>query len=564
MFQPLTIALTALFFAALFFVMTMMDMRRIEALVSDVLKMQASTISDSIQKTSLQKYNHLYANETHHQAFSEWHINESAFSGKESLSHALVDWLKSLEAKGLPDAFNQENLPSLQFSAIAMLDENGRVVAQSGSISSKLLVHCNDLVTGLREIDVHLFDPVDSDNPFRFIGIHRKDGKGAILLTLDETELRYWKIRIAVQQAFSDRLWGKEVAYLSIEDTGGGVLAQTGNMPQGKMEECLLMARSVREPDSPATQCMNVGDVKFLEFSVPFTMTGTPVGIIRIGLETHETDRLLMKHRRHAMFWAGLMMTIGLMAMWLLYRTQNRHIQRLQKMQDELHHAEKLSSLGKLGAEVAHEIRNPLNAVSMATQRLQREFIPEDDEKKIEFNRITHIIRNEVKRLNGIVEDFLSLSRNSRLNLRQQSIAAILDHTVFLIQEDAASKGIHIEKKWAQISPQVMIDANKIEQAFLNLIRNAMESISGSGVITIAIAPAENSMIAVSFRDTGSGISAGSEKQIFDPYFTTKEKGTGLGLSIAHEIILAHGGQIQVNTQAGRGTTFEILLPGMD
>jgi len=102
-----------------------------------------------------------------------------------------------------------------------------------------------------------------------------------------------------------------------------------------------------------------------------------------------------------------------------------------------------------------------------------------------------------------------------------------------------------------------------MRQAFINLIRNAMESISETGVITIAVDSVENGMIAVSFQDTGSGIPADQERQIFDPYFTTKKNGTGLGLCIAHEIILAHGGQIRVASESGQGATFEVLLPGL-
>ncbi|MFZ3045545.1 MAG: ATP-binding protein [Desulfatirhabdiaceae bacterium] len=564
MFQPMIIALTALVFASLFLIMTLMDLRRIEDLVVDVLKMQAFTIADSILKTSRQRYDHLVSKDAHHQPLSEWHMDENAFSEQDALSRTLIEWLKSVDIQHATDGNNPEDRrASGQFSAIAMLDGTGKIVNQTGTIPSDILAHGAALSKGLLEIDVHLFNPLNSENPLQFVGIRRQGGTGAILVILDDVSLKYWNIRTAVQQAFSDRLWGKDVVYLSVEDTVGNPMAYTGNLPKGNMEECLLMASRIREPGSPATQCMKVGDVRFLELSFPFVMDDTAVGTIRVGLETQETGRLLLKHRRHAMFWAGLMMIIGFLAMWLLYRTQNRHIRRIQNMQEALHHAEKLSSLGKLGAEVAHEIRNPLNAVSMAAQRLQREFEPDTETKQVEYHHITHVIRDEVRRLNGIVEDFLSLSRTSRPDLRPQSITSLLDSILFLLQEESASKGIAFEKKWPLNDPHARMDAAKIRQAFINLIRNAMESISGTGVITLAVDSVENGMIAVSFQDTGSGIPADQERQIFDPYFTTKKNGTGLGLCIAHEIILAHGGQIRVASESGQGATFEVLLTGL-
>jgi len=124
------------------------------------------------------------------------------------------------------------------------------------------------------------------------------------------------------------------------------------------------------------------GDVKFLEVFLPFQLDGQVVGKIRVGLETRETDAMLQEKSRHIFLWTGLMMAIGILVMGLLYQTQNRHISRLQVVQEHLYHAERLSSLAKLGAKVAHEVRNPLNAISMAAQRLQREFAPAGKRKK--------------------------------------------------------------------------------------------------------------------------------------------------------------------------------------
>lgn len=562
LFQPMLIAVAALIFASLFWIMTLMDLRRIENLISDVLKVQAFTLADNIQSTSRERYDHLVFPNTHHRLFPRWHMDDNTLFDQETLSRAIVDRLKSMDIQGMNKSDDPAAISvSQQFSALAILDETGKIRYQAGIFPPDILAQGVELSTGLREIDVHLFNPVNSGNSLRFVGIRREGGNGAILVLLDDASFQYWKIRSAVLQAFSNRLWGKDVVYLSVEDLSGDVLAQAGSQPKEKMEECLLMATRNRKPGTATTQCMKIGDIRFLEFSFPFQIDENPVGTIRVGLETRETDRLLSKHRQHAMLWAGSMMFAGFLAMWLLYQTQNRHFSRIQAMQNALHHAEKLSSLGKLGAEVAHEIRNPLNAVSMATQRLQREFKPEGELKQEEYAHITHVIRNEVNRLNGIVEDFLSLSRTSRPDLRPQSITALLDSILFLLGEEFASKRIHIEKKWSANLPQVRMDADKIRQAFINLVRNAMESISEAGVIRLAVSMTTNNMVSISVEDTGAGIPVGHETQIFDPYFTTRKNGTGLGLCIAHEIIQAHDGRIRVVSRPGQGAKFEVLLP---
>ena len=105
------------------------------------------------------------------------------------------------------------------------------------------------------------------------------------------------------------------------------------------------------------------------------------------------------------------------------------------------------------------------------------------------------------------------------------------------------------------------MDSGKMEQALLYLVRNAVESISGEGCVTVSCERGRKNQVSLKIRDTGSGIPAGEAKRIFDPFYTTKENGVGLGLAIAHEIILAHGGEIRVQSEEGRGTTVEVLLP---
>jgi signal transduction histidine kinase len=230
-------------------------------------------------------------------------------------------------------------------------------------------------------------------------------------------------------------------------------------------------------------------------------------------------------------------------------------------MERQLEKAERLSALGQLAAGVAHEIRNPLNAISMASQRLKREFMPGDEEKIKEFQILASVIRDEIRRLDGIIEEFLTFSKSRRLELHDYPVREVLQKIVNLIKEEAALKGITIETRYHHEPAIIPMDVDKLQQALLNFVKNAMESISGAGNIIISVNTAGKDRVSIRVSDNGCGMTSQEIERIFNPEYTTKEKGLGLGLPLAHEIIRGHGGAISVVSQQGGGTTFEIMLP---
>ncbi|OGP91340.1 MAG: hypothetical protein A2031_04120 [Deltaproteobacteria bacterium RBG_19FT_COMBO_43_11] len=197
----------------------------------------------------------------------------------------------------------------------------------------------------------------------------------------------------------------------------------------------------------------------------------------------------------------------------------------------------------------------------MAAQRMKRDFIPADSGKIEDFQNLSGVIRDEIKRLDGIIEEFLSFSKSRRLELRDFSITEILQKIVSLIREEASARGITIETKWHQSPAVIPMDINKLQQAFLNLIKNAMESMPAQGKISIEVGKEGKNYIAVSISDTGCGMTSEEIERIFNPEYTTKEKGVGLGIPLANEIIRGHGGEIRVISRKGEGTTFEVILP---
>jgi signal transduction histidine kinase len=260
-------------------------------------------------------------------------------------------------------------------------------------------------------------------------------------------------------------------------------------------------------------------------------------------------------------FFMSSVILISLLAMWILYHNQNRHLAGIVEMERQLEKAERLSALGQLAAGVAHEIRNPLNAISMASQRLKREFMPADEDKIKEFQTLAGVIRDEIRRLDGIIEEFLTFSKSRRLELHEYPVAEVLQKIVNLIQEEAKLKRITLETRYKDNPAIIPMDVDKLQQAIFNLVKNAMESISGEGTVRILVDSSGKNRVVIKISDNGCGMTSEEVERIFNPEYTTKEKGLGLGLPLAHEIIRGHGGEIRVLSQPGSGTTFDIILP---
>ncbi|MGC8490636.1 MAG: two-component system sensor histidine kinase NtrB [Syntrophobacteraceae bacterium] len=558
--QPLAVALVFLLFALLFFGMAMIDLGRFEDLLASALRDKALYIAEVIEKASQVKYSRLMGDTRKYGELSATTaVDDQSFYLQQSLVEALIDVARhvDLDAEHGEGAESkaQELVSSEHLHAIGFFDEHGGLVFRSAPFPPSISKRMKGMMKSKEETAVHVFRKTKEQGLPSFIAVREQSGKGAVVLVLNRQDLKYWGRRIATQAVMEEMQWGTGVAYISVEDEAGKIIARFGHIPREKIQGYQIAADATGEPEDLYGLLVKMGKTKSLELSFLLRWDQKAIGTVHVGLKTDQTNQLLMENRKRIFLWTGLMMLIGLFAMGALYRTQNRHIARIQAMQERLHQAERLSSLGQLGAGVAHEIRNPLNAISMAAQRLQSGCTKE------KLERISHIIRDEIKRLNQIVEDFLSLSRTNRFEFRTISITGLLDRIFFLLSEEAGPKGIHVAKEWTNRSVRVLMDTGKMEQALLNIIRNAMESISGEGRITISCDTPGKNRVSIKIKDTGKGIPAGEEKRIFDPFYTSKENGVGLGLAIAHEIVLAHGGEIRVESEVGKGSTFEVLLP---
>lgn len=233
-----------------------------------------------------------------------------------------------------------------------------------------------------------------------------------------------------------------------------------------------------------------------------------------------------------------------------------RDVTSVRRMEREMKQRERLSLLGDTAASVAHEVRNPLNAISMAAQRLEEEYAAKEgmDSAK-EFSRI---LRQEVKRLDGIVSQFLSLARPSQLNLKKCDLNRLVTETVALAEGEAASLSIEISTSLADI-PRVVLDPDEFKKAVINIVRNGLEAAGEGGTVDLSTR-LDGNMVALQIEDSGKGMNEEQMSKVFQPYFTTKEQGTGLGLSIAQRVVADHGGRIDVDSTLGKGTVFTIWL----
>ena len=224
---------------------------------------------------------------------------------------------------------------------------------------------------------------------------------------------------------------------------------------------------------------------------------------------------------------------------------------------DQLVNAKKLAALGRMAAGAAHEINNPLAIVSGRVQLLLK--MESEDAKK----RHLDMIRSQCDRMSRIISDILTFARPEKPVIKATKLSDIVDSAVALVSEDAAAKSVTIAKRLPDRLPNIAADAPKIEQAFRNILANAVDASKPSGEIAVSADIGEKGkLVAVNFVDNGSGMDEETLGRIFEPFFTTKEgRGTGLGLSICHSIVQTHGGKIRVKSAPGKGTTFVVLLP---
>ena len=234
-----------------------------------------------------------------------------------------------------------------------------------------------------------------------------------------------------------------------------------------------------------------------------------------------------------------------------------KDLSEVKSLREEVERNQRLATVGRLAAGVAHEIRNPLSSIKGFATYFKERYreVPEDQ-------HIADIMIQEVDRLNRVVTQLLEFARPVSISRKQIPLKEFIVDSLKLVERQAAENGVSVEADLPENGAAAHLDPDKLNQVLLNLYLNAIEAMTDGGRIIVSLEKDEQkNQVEIRVSDNGSGIPESELSHIFDPYFTTKPTGTGLGLAIAHNIIQGHGGEIHTESRVGVGTTFRILIP---
>jgi signal transduction histidine kinase len=246
-----------------------------------------------------------------------------------------------------------------------------------------------------------------------------------------------------------------------------------------------------------------------------------------------------------------------------LTRAFNRMISKLRQnraLEEKVREAQYLSQLGRLASGVAHEIRNPLNFIGLAVDHLDGITGGKDPEAESEKRQLVGRIKEEIGRLNELVTNFIMYGKPPEPQKAPVRIPDILESVLRMAGDRLRSQRIRLEREYGE-GCEVVADPDMIRRAVVNLVANAIDAMPAGGTLTVSAGPRDGDRYAIVIGDTGVGIDTKDRERIFEPYFTTKESGLGLGLVLTNKIVDAHGGEISLSSEPGKGTRVEVLLP---
>jgi signal transduction histidine kinase len=390
------------------------------------------------------------------------------------------------------------------------------------------------------------------------VAIGARSFPGIIVVHANADYVLNFEKEMGVQSQIEDLGRHSDSEFIAFLDSNLNVVAHTDRDRIGQQEKEPLVLRAKVDGKLLSQIVESGGGKRYFEVVKPVALDESNLGFLTIGLSLGSME-VAWHNSLRAIITLGLaILAASILGMAAILHNQHSHMQEVKALEMEVLHRERLSALGNLAATVAHEIRNPLNAISMGLQRLKVEFQPSDDQEQ--YSRVTELMLREVHRLNSIVEQFLSLARPLEIKPEALRVQDVLNELATLVEGEAQQSKVQIRVVAPLTLPPLKADREYLRQTLLNLILNGLQAMPEGGTLTLK-ANTSNGNCLISVTDTGIGIAPENRRRIFEPYFTTKAKGSGLGLAIARRIIEAHGGTITVFSETDQGCCFQICLP---
>ncbi len=416
------------------------------------------------------------------------------------------------------------------------------------------------------------------------VAVPAQSFRGIIAVHADAEYLLNFRREIGVEPLIEELGRQSGVASVALLDGGLTVLASSNPSEVGRREDDPFL-RAAWQTGGVRGRSHRLADGRQVYQVVkPFTLADKQAGLVRLDLGTEGPAAVARQAQRGILFYSLALLLVGTAGAVAIFWIQARHLSERRALEAAMAREQRLSAVGNLAAGVAHEIRNPLNAISIGLQRLRKEFAPAEATLREEYIHFTGIMQAEVGRLNAIVDRFLSLARPGRLSFTEEPLQPVLEELAALLASQAGTQQIRIVTDLALGEARVRMDRQRLTHAFMNLMLNAIQAMPEGGTLRVTAKRVKGStrqlvdssrpidrsttrpidtgdFIEIAVADTGPGIPAEHLDRIFEPYFTTKEGGTGLGLALAHTIIQEHGGRIGVESRPGSGATFTVALP---
>jgi len=387
----------------------------------------------------------------------------------------------------------------------------------------------------------------------------RRDAGGAIVVSVDAGAVAELQRPASLHALLEDITKSTgEIAYTVLEAgelrlAHGGLPPQTSGpppaVPAGKRSD----EREIEVDGRPV-----------VEFSGPVPLADGETAVLRLGMRldgVRAAERRMLFRLAASLLGATLLVGLSFGTLWWRERYGALSAKHA-RAEEALRRRDRLAAMGELAASVAHEVRNPLNAIAMSVKRVRREFLgapAESEEERAELSELLGVMEAETQRINRTVQQFLDFARAPRLDAQPTDLAALVSALVESRRSLAKTRGVLLDTDVTEAG-QAIADPDQLRQAVDNVLRNAVEATPSGGRVSVR-ATSTGGEHSIQVSDTGQGIEPEKLARIFDLYFTTKPDGTGVGLAVTQQIVSAHGGTVEVESRPGAGTSMTLRWP---